>query len=323
MTIDHAFSHPLASRARALVVLAGALALVYFVLPDGTGAEWIRVIAPAIGVGAVLIGIATYQPERTLPWALLAIALGCLAAQQCGVVDVVLRVATKRSRRSPTPSAWSRPILLVATATMLGHDTDRQGRAQWHRDDDREHRRRRRRVVDRDRAVPRATVTSRLGDHVWAASIPLLEAVALAIAHPHCDAGAVPVPLGDAGRGRTRRCSSLPTSRAARRNCATRSARAGCSTALSVAAPLVLAASALDPTMALTHRPTRSRRRSDSARVVWLSVAALTPLTVLFALDRHRPREPVDTDRAAPCVRSSWSCWPSPGCGGSSRESGS
>ena len=70
----------MSSRARALVVLAGALALVYFLLPVGTGAEAIRVFAPAVGVGAVLMGIAAFQPPRTLPWALLAIALGCLAA---------------------------------------------------------------------------------------------------------------------------------------------------------------------------------------------------------------------------------------------------
>src|SRR5918994_2347285 len=70
----------MSSRARALFVLAGVLALVYFALPPGSGAESIRVVAPAIGVGAVLMGIATYQPPRTLPWALVAIALSCLAA---------------------------------------------------------------------------------------------------------------------------------------------------------------------------------------------------------------------------------------------------
>ena len=80
MTIDHAFSYSLASRARVLVVLAGVLALVYLVLPGGTGAESIRVIAAAVAAGAVLMGIAIYQPERTLPWTILAIALGCLAA---------------------------------------------------------------------------------------------------------------------------------------------------------------------------------------------------------------------------------------------------
>ena len=88
MSIELAFSHPLAHARRVLLVLAGVFALVYLMMPEGMGAEWVRVIAPAVGVGAILVGIATYQPERTLPWATLAIALGCLAAS-CAVASTL------------------------------------------------------------------------------------------------------------------------------------------------------------------------------------------------------------------------------------------
>ena len=281
MTIDQAFSHPLASRARALVVLAGALALVYLVLPDGTGAEWIRVIAPAIGVGAVLIGIATFQPERTLPWATLAIALGCLAASNAVASAFYF---TSRETFSPVadPFRLIAAGLLVATATMLGHGT----------------------TAKDERSGIEATIVSIavgvgvwliviepfLGDsdvatvdHVWAASIPLLEAVALAIA------------LRTALQVRFRYPSTIlfviglafqlgsDVARSAQELRDTFGS-GGAFDALSIAAPLVLASAALDPTMALMHRPDEAPEAVGFARVVWLSVAALTPLTVLFAL---------------------------------------
>ena len=281
MTIDQASSHPLASRARALVVLAGVLALVYFVLPNGTGAEWIRVIAPAIGAGAVLIGIATYQPERTLPWVTLAIALGCLAASNA--VAATLYFASRETFPSVAdPFRLVAAGLLLATATMLGHDTA---------------------ATDARSGIETTIVSIAVGvgvwliviepflgesdvaptDHVWAASIPLLEAVALAIAlHTTVQMrfrypSAILLAVGLAFQ----LCSDVARSAQELRDTV---GSGGVFDALSIAAPLVLASAALDPTMALTHLPDDEPDTVGFARVVWLSVAALTPLTVLFTL---------------------------------------
>ena len=281
MTIDLAVSHPVASRARALVALAAVLALVYLVLPDGTGTEWIRVIAPALGVGAILIGIGTYQPERTLPWATLAIALGCLAASSAVASAFYF---TSRETISPIadPFRLLTAGLLVATAAMLGHDTA---------------------ANDARSGIETTIVSIAVGvgvwliviepflgdngvatvDHVWAASIPLLEAVALAIAlrtalqvrfrypSPVLLAIGLACQLG----------SDLSRSAEELRHTV---GSGGVFAALSVAAPLVLASAALDPTMALTHLVDDEPEAVGFARVVWLSVAALTPLTVLLAL---------------------------------------
>ena len=271
----------MASRARALVVLAGVLALVYLALPAGTGAEAIRVIAPAIGVGAVLTGVATYQPERTLPWAALAIALGCLAAGS--VVWSTLYFSSRETFPSiADPFHLVAAALLVVTATLLGHDTAAEdslsgiettivsiavGVGVWL-------------IViepflsDRDVA---------LGDRVWAASIPLLDALALAIAlrtvvqvrfrYPSAILLAVGLALQLAADV-TRSVQELRDTYGP----------GGVFAALSVAAPLLLASAALDPTMALTHLPDDEPDSVGFGRVIWLSVAALTPLTVLFAL---------------------------------------
>jgi len=281
VTIDLAVSHPVASRARALVALAAVLALVYLVLPDGTGTEWIRVIAPALGVGAILIGIGTYQPERTLPWATLAIALGCLAASSAVASAFYF---TSRETISPIadPFRLLTAGLLVATAAMLGHDTA---------------------ANDARSGIETTIVSIAVGvgvwliviepflgdngvatvDHVWAASIPLLEAVALAIAlrtalqvrfrypSPVLLAIGLACQLG----------SDLSRSAEELRHTV---GSGGVFAALSVAAPLVLASAALDPTMALTHLVDDEPEAVGFARVVWLSVAALTPLTVLLAL---------------------------------------
>ena len=80
MSIEDSPSDLVSKRSIAIVVLAAVLATVYLVLPASTSADAIRVVAPAIGVGAILTGVAAHQPRRTLPWALVAVALALLAA---------------------------------------------------------------------------------------------------------------------------------------------------------------------------------------------------------------------------------------------------
>ena len=103
-------------------MLAGVLALVYLVVPAGPGAESLRVIAPAIGVAAILFGVATYQPERTLPWATLAIALGLLAASTA-VASTLYFSAARTFPSVADPFRLVAAGLFVATAMVLGHDT--------------------------------------------------------------------------------------------------------------------------------------------------------------------------------------------------------
>ncbi len=281
VTIDHAISYSLASRARVLVVLACVLALVYLVLPAGAGAESIGVVAAAIGAGAVLMGIAIYQPERTLPWTILAIALGCLAASSA-VSSALYQSPHETFPTIADPFHLLAAGLLVATATMLGHDTAAEdalsgiettivsiavGVGVW--------------LIVIEPFLGDNDVAP--GEHVWAASIPLLDAVALAIAlrtalqvrlrYPSAILFAVGLAcqLG----------ADVANSAQALRNA---SAPDGLFAALAVAAPLLLASAALDPTMALTHLPDDEPDSVGFGRVIWLSVAALTPLTVLFAL---------------------------------------
>ncbi len=281
MSIELAFSHPLATRARVLLVLAGVFALVYLMMPEGMGAEWVRVIAPAVGVGAILVGIATYQPERTLPWATLAIALGCLAAS-CAVASTLYFSSYERYPSIADPFRLLTAGLLVATATMLGHDTAAEdalsgiettivsiavGVGVW--------------LIVIEPFLGDRNIAP--GDHVWAASIPLLDAVALAIALRTAlqvrfrFPAAILVAVGIAfqlGSDVARSAEDLRDTFGS----------GGMFAALSIAAPLVLAAAALDPTMSLTHLPDDEPDAAGFGRVIWLSVAALTPLTVLLAL---------------------------------------
>ena len=251
-------------------------------------------VAPAIGVGAVLMGIATYQPPRTLPWALMAIALGCLAASN--VVWSTLYFATNETFPSIADVFHlAAAILLVGATALLGHDTAEEdslsgietmivsvavGVGVWLI------------VIEpflNDRDLP-------LGDRIWAVSIPLVDALALAIAirtvvqvrFQYPSAVLVAVGLGmQLAADVTRSVQELRDS----------FGPGGLAAALSVAAPLVLAASALDPTMALTHSPADDRETLGFGRVVWLSVASLTPLTVLLALTLTDLGQPVDADR--------------------------
>jgi hypothetical protein len=69
----------MSSRSRALIVVAGVMTAVYFVAPPSAAMEVLRVLAPAIAVGAVLIGVAGFEPPRKLPWWSIAGSMGMLA----------------------------------------------------------------------------------------------------------------------------------------------------------------------------------------------------------------------------------------------------
>lgn len=269
-------------RSRALVLFAIAVAAVYFVLPGTTTSEAIRVVAPAIGVGAVLVGLADHQPRRARPWFALAGALGCLGAAQ--LIWATLFFGDRQS----FPSASDvfhllAAALLVVTLWMLRHDSpgdnDTLGSIETA-------------IVGIavGLVVWLAVVEPYLadgglafGDRVWAVLVPMFDTVAVAlavrtaaqtrfrVASPALLAvGAVLLLVSDVARSIAELGGSYGPG--------------GVIAALAILPPLVLGAAALDPTMTTRNRPVGTLPQLGFGRVVWLSVAVLTPLTVLLAL---------------------------------------
>ena len=69
----------MALRARIVIAAAAVLTAVYLVLPAGGLGETIRVLAPVLGIAAVVIGVGAHQPQRVRAWALVGGSLGQLA----------------------------------------------------------------------------------------------------------------------------------------------------------------------------------------------------------------------------------------------------
>jgi len=275
-------TYPIAMRARILVAVAAAFTAVYLVLPANAAAEAIRVVSPAIGVGAIWVGIAAHQPRRALAWVLMAVSLGLLAVSQL----VWARLFFGGSETFPSASDAFHlisAILLVVALGMLGQDSSPDedslgpietaivgiavGLGVW-------------------LAVVEPYLADRglaFGDRVWAVLVPLINALALAIAFRTAAQNRFRVPattllaigvglllLSDVARGIAELRGSLGAG--------------GFIAALAIAPPMIIGAAALDPTMTHRNRPQETAPLLGFGRVVWLSVAALTPLTVLLTL---------------------------------------
>ncbi len=272
----------MAMRARILVALAAALTAVYLVLPESAVTETIRVVAPAIGVGAILVGIAAHQPRRVLAWSLVAVSLGLLAVSQLVWARLYFGGSDTFPSAGDAIHLISAIVLVIALA-MLGQDASPDedslgpietaivgiavGLGVW-------------------LAVVEPYLADRglaFGDRVWAVLVPLVDALALAIAFRTAAQNRFRVPatallavgvgfllLADVARGIAELNESLGAG--------------GFVAALSIAPPLIIGAAALDPTMTHRNRPAETAPMLGFGRVVWLSVAALTPLTVLLTL---------------------------------------
>ncbi len=272
----------MAMRARILVAAAAVLTAVYFVLPAGVVAETIRVVAPAIGVGAVLLGIAAHQPRRVLGWSLVAGSLGLLAVGQLIWARLFFGGSTTFPSASDAVHLVSAVVLIVALG-LLGQDSTPDedslgsietaivgiavGLGVW-------------------LAVVEPYLADRglaFGDGLWAVVIPMLDTVALAIAFRTASQSRFRIPattllaigaalllVSDVARSIAELRGSLGAG--------------GVIAAISIAPPMVLGAAALDPTMTHRNRPADTAPLLGFGRVVWLSVAALTPLTVLLTL---------------------------------------
>lgn len=265
----------------AFVAAAVALAAVYVVLPPSIGAEGLRAIAPILAVGAVLLGVAKYQPKRSLGWMLIATGFSLQTA-------AVLVYANRHFAGEETFPSIADLLRLLALLLYAGgllvmaqdarSDDDAFGPIEtaivaiaagvgvWLL------------VIEpyvAERALP-------FGDKVWATAIPLVGAFASAVAFRMATQNRfnVPSPLlvavglvivlaGDTMRSIAELRGTFGPGSVI--------------TSLTIIGPMVMAAGALEPTMAHRNRP-HGADAPGLGRVVGLSVAALTPLTVLFAL---------------------------------------
>lgn len=282
MSITRNFSLRAAGRSTALLALAVVLATVYFLLPAGTGVELIRVVAPAVAFGAVLVGIAKEQPESKLPWALMALSMAFLAAAH-------LAWSTLFFGEGVTFPSIADGLYVAAASTMavsaylLGrrgapeHDAFgffegaivgiAVGVGVW--------------LI----VVEPYLSDSALGlsDTLWAAAAPAMGAIAFAASFRTAAHSSfryfAPIAVV-VGVGLQTTADTLRGILELRDDFAA----GGFVASLGLAAPLIVASSALDPSMAQRKIEASQAFTVSVGRTVGLSVAVLTPMTVLLAL---------------------------------------
>lgn len=273
----------MALRARIVIAAAAVLTAVYLVLPAGGLGETIRVLAPVLGIATVVIGVAAHQPRRLRAWALVGGSLGFLAIAQ--LIWTVLHFGGSNTFPSLSDAAHLlAATLLVAALAMLGQDASPDENSLG--------------------SVETAIVAIAVGLGVWLAAVePYLADRGLAFSDrawavlvPMVDALACAIALRTAAQNRYRVPATvllavgtglLLVSDVARSFVEMRGSLApgGLIAAMAIAPPLVIAAASLDPTMTHRNQPADTASILGLGRVVWLSVAVLTPLTVLLTLN--------------------------------------
>lgn len=244
----------------------------------------IRVVAPAIGVGAVMVGVAAFQPPRRLPWVLIAVSLALTAGANVVWATLFFRGDDTFPSASDVFHLVSAGALVVGL-TMLARDSaptdgsDALGSIEiaivgiaaclgvW-------------------LAVVEPYLTDgqlAVGDRIWAVLVPMLGALAVATASRMAiQSGylsAAPT-LMAIGVSLTLLADVLRSIAELRGDYGA----GGIIAMLAIPASLVIGAAALDPTMVGMNRIVENAGVFGFGRVVWLSVAALTPLTVLLTL---------------------------------------
>ncbi len=252
----------------------------YLVLPPGAAAETLRVLAPAIGVGAILIGVAANEPRRSGGWSMFVVAF---------VMEAIgaLIWSTRHFAGDVTYPSVIELFRAVAALFLLA------GVVRMSRDDQGE--------SDAFGTIETAIVaiasgvgvwllviepyvserSLAFGQKAWAILIPLIGALSLAVGVRFAAQSRFrerSPRLIAIGLGVTVLADALRSFFELRE----RYGPGGFVAALTILAPLLLAAAALDESMAPRNRPVVEA--AGFGRVVGLSVAALTPLTVLFAL---------------------------------------
>ena len=266
---------------RFLLVVAALLAALYVGAPSAA-VEPIRVLAPVIAIAAVLYGIARHDPARRSPWFLIVAALSFLVAAH----TVWAAVANRDDVMFPTVADalqvgfWI--LMLIAMfelSRQSGSEHDAFGGYEigiiaiavgvtvW--------------LVVAEPYFSEREVT--FAATAWAGAPALIGGLAFAAAVRSAAASAyrsfAPVVLM-CGIGVQLVADLIRGTQEIRGNFGPGGVIAG----LGVAAPLVIAAAALDWTMAAENRPAAPNSALGVSRTVGLTVAVLTPMTVLIAL---------------------------------------
>jgi diguanylate cyclase (GGDEF)-like protein/PAS domain S-box-containing protein len=272
----------MSARARAVVVLAAALTVVYIVAPASLVMEGVRVIAPSLSAGAIAWGISTFDPDRRLGWWLTAASMVLLSVATLAWVVLYSNDTVTFVSVSDVLHLASASVLVIGLLVRSWHVGE--GRAGLSSAE----------VailgVAAALGVWLAVVEPYLadadvdvGDRIWAVVVPMIGAVALVLAvrlavlngyrTPSSTLMVVGVALllvADLARSLEELRNSFDPS--------------GLVAALIIPASLCVGAAALDPTMTRSAPQPEPGAMFGLGRAVWLSVAALTPLTVLMTL---------------------------------------
>ncbi len=269
-------------RSRALVGLAAALAAVYLLAPAGVIGESIRVVSTVIAAIAVLVGVSTFDPSARRAWRLMALSMVLLAGALAGWA--VLHFGG----RDPFPSVsdgfhLAAALALVGSLYAMSHGVDPDG--------------------DGLAAIEVAIVAIALGLVVWLAVVePFLvdDAISLAdravaLSGPLLGAWAVAMASRIAVHSQFRSPAAALTLVGVTLFVIADVLRTidelrlthgpgGLVAALIIPAAMCLGAAASDPTMTTMGQVADTGRDTSLGRIVWLSVAVLTPLTMLISL---------------------------------------
>ena len=265
-----------------LLVFAALMAAAYIGAPDSATVEAIRVVSPVIAIGAVLFGLASHRPTRRGPWLLLAVALAFLVAAHtmwatvaysgdvtfptgadalhvCFWVAALFALVELSRQSQPEHDAFGGyEIGIIAIAVGVGV---------W--------------LVVAEPYFANSELS--FAATAWAAGAPLIGGLAFAAAVRAAAASAFrsfsPVVLM-IGIGLQLAADVIRGTLEIRDDFGPGGAIAG----IGVAAPLVIAAAALDRSMAPEHRSAVPNSALGVSRTVGLTVAVLAPMTVLMTL---------------------------------------
>ena len=282
MSITHTSGLPAATRSAALLVSAIALALVYVVLPANAEEELIRVVSPAVALGVVLLTMADRPGERKLPWLSMACSFALLVGAHLtwslrffgndetfpSLVDglhiaaaVFLLLSVVSFERRGAPPVGTLGVLDAAIVAVC------VGVIVW--------------LIVVEPALADADLS--IAETLWATVAPAIGALSVAAALRTASYGAFrrfgPVVLAAA--------VGTQTVADVLRGLLELSDEFGPGSlvgGLGVAAPLIAAAAVSDRSMSVDPDASHHDVAPSFGRTVGLSVAVLTPLTVLLAL---------------------------------------
>ena len=271
---------PMARRSWVMVTFAVIVSVAYFLAAPSQNAEGIRIAVPFFSAVVVMVGVSLHRPDRRVGWYLLA---GSLLSQGVAASLWMSRFFADE-RTFPTvvePIRLLSMVLLLVGVAALAHE-DRRSEDMFGP------------IEISIVAIASSVVvwllviepivassSLPLDQKVWSAAIPMIGSLALALSVRLASQSRFrqPAPLAILCGTMVMLGAELGRSIGELREWY---GPGGYIAALAVSGPLLLAAAALDPSMVVRNR--HIPESPGDSRVVGLSIAALTPLTVLSAL---------------------------------------